>query len=218
MARIQTRIDAKLDEIYSEKDKLADAEFWESAQAEKWNNILMDFGESCSSWYLETDKKVVFVVVRWAIFPLKVLTGIDLVGYCVETKTAYVAESKCTGWKNVSKPLTDMTEQLSYEKLELQLNDPLSGYGSFGWLAGALLEAGRISEEDVSNITDRPNLIRCGFLFHPRRETPVQYDEAISKLVLDSLPIEFTDNDLEDFNSEIASFVDALKSLGSRVS
>jgi hypothetical protein len=85
----------------------------------------------------------------------------------------------------------------------------MNQYGSKACLVEQLVNQGIISDEKVDEILSKTDYVRYGFLFHPK-DAKAQYDTALQTLEADSQPITFVDYALENFDFEIASFVELL--------
>ena len=185
-----------------------DLEQWK--RGGKWRHILADFGESAASWYLETNESVCLVKLRWVDFPLKIMAGIDLMGYEPEEEELAVAESKVTSTTAVSSTASHLADQLRRERIDAELESPLNEYGSKVWLVGELLSKKVISDDEVDGILAKTEYKRYGFVFHPPSDSQPDYAEMGAGLEAEGLPVTLVDYTLTDLDHEIRSFVEVL--------
>jgi hypothetical protein len=178
--------------------------------ANKWRRILADFGEVAASWFLETHESVYLVKLRWIDFPLRIMDGIDLLGYKPASRDLAVAEAKVSSATSLSSTVGRLSDQLSRSRIDAELNSPLNEYGSKAWLAEELVEKGIIPEDRVEEILSETRYLRYGFLFHPDAEPAPKYSQLVTSLETEGLPVTFVDYTLESLQHEVSSFVEVL--------
>jgi hypothetical protein len=183
----------------------------ELKQGGKWRKILADLGEAAASWYLETKKSIYLVKLRWVDFPLRIMEGLDLMGYESTAEEIAVAESKVINNPNPSSTASRLAEQLSRSRIDAELDSPLNEYGSKVWLVQELLDRGIISDEQVDELLSKAEYTRFGFLFHPPSTSLPNYSQMGDKLEAEGLPVTFVDYTLADLEHEVGSFVEVLE-------
>ncbi len=183
----------------------------ELKQGDKWRRVLADLGEATASWYLETKKSVYLVKLRWVDFPLRIMEGLDLMGYEPVAEEITVAESKVVNNPNPSSTASRLAEQLSRSRINAELDSPLNQYGSRVWLVEELLKHGIIPEERVEELLTKAEYTRFGFLFHPPSARLPNYRQMSDKLEAEGLPVTFVDYTLADLEHEVESFVEVLE-------
>ena len=197
--------------VVSDIPALADAVDLEAiGRGSKWKRILADFGEASASWYLETRGSIYLVKLRWVDFPLRIMEGIDVLGYRPATKDVAVAEAKVTNSPSLSSTLAQLGDQLSRARIDEELDSPMNEYGSKVWLIEELLNQGVIQEEAVDELLAKTEYVRYGFVFHPQSSASPNYVPLGSRLDAEGPPTTFVDYIMEDLEHEVKSFVEIL--------
>ena len=179
-------------------------------RSSKWRRILADLGEAAASWFLETNKSIYLVKLRWVDFPLRIMEGLDVMGYVPTTEDIAVAESKVVNSTNLSSTASHLADQLRRSRIDAELDSPLNEYGSKVWLAQELLDRGIISDDKVDELMSKTEYARYGFLFHPPSNNLPAYSEIGSDLDGEGLPVTFVDYTLADLEHEVGSFIEVL--------
>lgn len=200
-----------------------------------WGDLTADFGEVCTSWFLEEKDKILFVRVRWIESPLTIGKGVDLMGVQPSSHSVCYAESKTRNSRytsQIKKPVDELSSQLSDTRLAKRFNSPQSIYQSLIWLKDILEELIKkgdflLNEKDIDIILKNKKYLRHGSIIRPENGESIDFSNAFQYLddecrkfrgcentcvenCEDRSPITFIDFQLEDLEIEINAFLQTI--------